>query len=933
MMPQLFIESLYRAARCFARGCIRRGILVLWVVVASSATAQRPQSIPTPAAASEAPLIQDIRVGLVPGAAVGRVHGYTPVTVDIETHSESFEGSLEVWFHSDSRDRHIRRLELPAQAKVREELMVRVPNTRDPLVIRLESRQRTRAEQYLVIPASLQFSNLDTRSTLLWDALLGAEQTAILSLTGQTPRTPTFAQRLQRSRTSPDEAGELLPAAACPVMHGALQYDDSATLDAWNAMSPGAIRAPLGPITFERDPDELQLRRFRRSSDDAPPSSPFLPLMALVRTAGSFSVRPPIWFPMQGADGSNPMAFRGPWIQFYRDFYSARFLRGALDTLPTHPFGYDAVDAVSIDGIDPEQIAAPQRQALLTWLRAGGTVWLSAGAAQRWEGTWMEEIAPAIPGREQRFTFEDQSVRFPATEGQAGHARSPLMGLGNSTLYVSPGLVHPEATDIIRQGDTVILARRRVGNGLVVYIGFSLAEAAQRGLLRPDASSDLSMFRRMPRPRDYLLEYLLPTYRPRTRTGLHALNVMGTQHTLSAAAGPRHLSADSVFLIGLAFLVLSVPVTALVCYRINRPLLFWPVFALWCVAGSGVIYAMMARAGVALIRSQAVHWIETEAGSELGRSTSFFALTSGYPRQEPVAIAGVAVPAQFAHQSLEGDHPPTRENNLYYTSRTVQPAEQQLMVQWNEPGATDGPRALIHTGAGSVQRGFAEALVDLGGGIEVSSESKADGSLILHIRNATGHDLRDVLLQGPPQMFQVLGDLAPGESRAVVVPEPAQSPGAVQQVGGDVRNLIERHPRVFDRLHDVEVSHGDGEGYSITRLLLGMPPAKLKYIQAETSAIRQMHRMFTTLVADNVMTLRHFSAADRPDFAWTISARFAESPLHVNLAGGHRPETNVALLIVRVPMARLIPMELQPGNPGVEKPETLPATTQEAATP
>ncbi len=131
---------------------------------------------------------------------------------------------------------------------------------------------------------------------------------------------------------------------------------------------------------------------------------------------------------------------------------------GSIETMAIHPVAYDSCRFVGLGGIELNNVDAAQRTALLSWVRSGGTLLVSApvGVADP-RGTWL---APYLPVRTvgQRLTDHLTTSAGP-------------MALKGS-VNVSEAVLANGGVQLIGDAHYVHAAYKTVGLGRVVFTSF-----------------------------------------------------------------------------------------------------------------------------------------------------------------------------------------------------------------------------------------------------------------------------------------------------------------------------------------------------------------------------------------------------------------------------------------------------------------------------
>ena len=140
--------------------------------------------------------------------------------------------------------------------------------------------------------------------------------------------------------------------------------------------------------------------------------------------------------------------------------------------LPTHWKGYDSVDFFVIRGVSlvERRISKGQQQALLDWIQRGGTLLVSGGTDLRWlRGSFLEAFLPValnpdligvgLVGLRRETQIPESMQRFGFV------ADSPF-----DLIEFKP---KPGTVTLIGDGDYIYIAKRFLGGGQIISLGFN----------------------------------------------------------------------------------------------------------------------------------------------------------------------------------------------------------------------------------------------------------------------------------------------------------------------------------------------------------------------------------------------------------------------------------------------------------------------------
>ena len=127
---------------------------------------------------------------------------------------------------------------------------------------------------------------------------------------------------------------------------------------------------------------------------------------------------------------------------------------------PVHPAGYDAARVVLFNGYGPNEFSVPQREALLTFVRSGGTLAVvgPAGAADV-RGTWLEPLLPV----------QIVGTRLASKVGTTG---GPVALREPVQIAEAVATGDADVTTVWRDAHYVHAAHRPLGLGRIVFTSF-----------------------------------------------------------------------------------------------------------------------------------------------------------------------------------------------------------------------------------------------------------------------------------------------------------------------------------------------------------------------------------------------------------------------------------------------------------------------------
>lgn len=152
--------------------------------------------------------------------------------------------------------------------------------------------------------------------------------------------------------------------------------------------------------------------------------------------------------------------------------------------LPNKWFGLDPIDCVIWDDADTTTITEQQEQALVEWVKHGGTLVLAAARTSSTlaQSTYIGPLLPARPGKN-------------LTTAHLPKVRSELMKLGNNdedypralTVTKCEPIDDPAVTNMLTEPsiDGVILAKRRVERGMIIFLPATIQDLLGDSTIRP----------------------------------------------------------------------------------------------------------------------------------------------------------------------------------------------------------------------------------------------------------------------------------------------------------------------------------------------------------------------------------------------------------------------------------------------------------------
>lgn len=162
--------------------------------------------------------------------------------------------------------------------------------------------------------------------------------------------------------------------------------------------------------------------------------------------------------------------------------------RGSAKDLPPHRCGLDMVNAIVWDGPDPAVLpdAVHQMKALTEWVYRGGTLVLGVG--RTWQTVQKSPLGPMLPGpltgdeAVQALPEMEDFLRGSAAGGSTTKAaqlkgKITICPIARASLLADTRVLYPTE----RSGNRVMVCRRIIGRGQIVYVGAELRDLFSQG--------------------------------------------------------------------------------------------------------------------------------------------------------------------------------------------------------------------------------------------------------------------------------------------------------------------------------------------------------------------------------------------------------------------------------------------------------------------
>ena len=399
---------------------------------------------------------------------------------------------------------------------------------------------------------------------------------------------------------------------------------------------------------------------------------------------------------------------------------------------------YDMLDALVLNDVPTATLSGEQVEAIVTWVKRGGTLILAGGAGYAKTAEAFADITPVKPGGTETLKA------LPALESYGGKPLPAESAVTVSTGELAAGNV------IVSENGLPLAAKRAIGRGEALYVAFDPS-------LEPFASWSGS-----PAVWAQLLQKNLLPLQPGLKMG-YDNRFWGLQQIADMFPSLNPPDIRILFVCFLIYLVLVAPVIYLLLYKIDKREWAWWLIPAVSVATSIVIFLV----GVADKRTMMTHSVQTIELTGLGDGfqtgvTAIFSPTGGTVR--------ASFPEQMRVLTYPNRNNPGGGLRLDNTEQ-VTVGESATTVVWS-----DVPYW-------STRKGWIEGRkVDDAGRFDIKT-SYENGSLRIDVTNGTPTALTNVhvLMNGGAYK---LGDLAPGGTATATVPGfPQTAPPAYVDYG------------------------------------------------------------------------------------------------------------------------------------------------------
>lgn len=401
--------------------------------------------------------------------------------------------------------------------------------------------------------------------------------------------------------------------------------------------------------------------------------------------------------------------------------------------MPERPEGLRTFDALLINDFDTSTLSQEQRQAIQSWVHAGGRLVIGGGpGAARTASGLPAELLPLQPAELQQIDALPELAVYAGTE----EVRVP------GPFSVASGMVD-KGKALVVEGGLPLLVETDYGSGAVDYVALDLAGAPF------DAWSGTTPFwQTLLSPGAAYPNWLAPDI-PQRQMMSDQMN-----YALSSLPALDLPSVQGLAIMLFVYVMLVGPINYVVLRSMKRLQLAWvtiPVLTvIFSLATFGLGFAL--RGNDIIMNKIALVQIQPDGS---GNALTFFGLFS---------------PAQSAYEVEVPDTTLLSGMQNYYDPWSGSPitANELTFIQ-GEPAAVQG----LAVNQWSMQAFQSESVWEDVGSLGADLVVNQDG-LTGEIRNDTGHMLQDVnLVMGTRHVN--LGDIPPGESRPVTLAIPEET--------------------------------------------------------------------------------------------------------------------------------------------------------------
>ena len=481
--------------------------------------------------------------------------------------------------------------------------------------------------------------------------------------------------------------------------------------------------------------------------------------------------------------------------------FEAEQANWGINDIPDFAHSLAALDMMMLINIDSDGLSSGQRRAIRQWVEGGGHLIVCGGPTALKTAAGLAELLPFIPQDSRSLNNLNALARF------SGDSRAGL----DQRAIISTGAVHEDAEVLAAQGDIPLLARRKIGAGLVDYLA---ADPTLEPLASWGRLSDLwlkLLATRAPHP-VWREGFTQPSWGAEAVANLPGVDLLPPLHTLC------------LFLV--SYIVLIGPLNYLILSRLRRNGWGWFTIPLVIVCFAAIAWTVGFNLRGSEIIVSRLSYVESYADRDEARLNQFVGLLSPrratysltVPEGHFLAVAGATTPSNI------------------FASNAVQTATE--ISQGGGFGAidfvVDGGIFANFTVGGRVPKPA------INGSFTLDYEIVESGRMIAAYQGVISNDseltLRDAVILGPGLSHVLEADFAPGDIltldrellRAAIADAPAQP------------NPLEAH--IARRLSGVSPFSGSGRNINIKNLQGDRYLRMRSFLNAEARSERQAAR-------------------------------------------------------------------------------------------
>ncbi len=399
-----------------------------------------------------------------------------------------------------------------------------------------------------------------------------------------------------------------------------------------------------------------------------------------------------------------------------------------INDIPDFAGSLAALDMMMLINIDSEGLSSGQRAAIRQWVEGGGHLIVCGGPMALISAADLADLLPIVPQESRSLNNLNALARY------SGDSRA---GLGQRAV-ISTGALREDAEVLAAQGDIPLLARRKIGAGLVDYLA---ADPALEPLASWDKLSDLwltLLATRAPHPA-WRKGFTQPTWGAEAVANLPGVDLLPPLQTLC------------LFLA--SYIVLIGPLNYFILSRLRRNGWGWFTIPLVIVCFAGIAWTVGFNLRGSEVILSRLTYVESFSNSDEAQVNQVVGLLSprratyslAVPEGHFLAVAGATTPSSI------------------FASNTIQTATE--ISQGGGFGAQD------FTVDGGIFANFSIGgrvpKPAIGGSFTLDFEIAESGRMLPAyqgvISNTSAITLRDAVILGPSLSYHLEEDLAPGD--------------------------------------------------------------------------------------------------------------------------------------------------------------------------